>query len=78
MPAAPEQYQVRYKNGCVYTIMAHSVRGAANNFVYGTKTTPGYNVQKGDIFKVRKRLGGAAWTVYTRTKNGIRQIGEEA
>lgn len=70
MPAAPKQYQVRWSDGTVRIVMGHSLRGAARIFVTS------FAVNKGDIFKVRERLGGSAWTVFTRTKTGIRELGE--
>lgn len=68
MPALPRQFLIQYKDGTIRTVMAHSVRGAAKIFVMERQ------VEQGDKFSVKERLGGAEWTHYTRTKNGIREI----
>ena len=68
---AGKQFHVRHTDGTVRTVMAGTVRTAAQAFCAS------YAVERGGVFKVRLRLSGNPWSVFTRTKTGIRFLGEE-
>ena len=71
MASKPTQFQIRHTDGTVRTVLAHSLRGAARKFCMD------YAVERGGQFRVKGRLSGNPWTVFTRTKTGIRMLGEE-
>lgn len=71
MPKKATAWQVRHTDGTIRIVMAHSLRGAARIFCVT------YAVETAGVFKVKERLGGNAWTVFTRTKVGIRMLGTE-
>lgn len=71
MAIKPSQWHVRHTDGTVRTVLARTLKSAARTFCAS------YAVERGGTFKVRERLSGTPWTVFTRTKTGIRMLGEE-
>lgn len=61
-------YLVRWEDGTMRTIEAHSLRGAAALFV-GTYAAP-----VGARFCVKERGGGGEWTWFSRTQAGVRTL----
>lgn len=65
-----KMYLVRFlEAGTMYTVIAKTNRSAAKLFV--TR----YNVERGTDFAVKERGVSEDWTTYTRTVNGIRELG---
>lgn len=67
MPPTRQAYQIRWEDGTLRTVQAHSVRGAAVLFV-GTYAAP-----VGSRFAVKPR-GSGDWQWFSRTREGVRAL----
>lgn len=65
------QYLARsLEDGTMRTIMGYSLRGAARNFARQYRLTTGYQ------FQIRLRESGDAWSRFSVTSAGVRQLAD--
>ena len=63
-----EAYLIRWEDGTIRTVQAHSVKGAAGLFVAT------YAAPVGSRFGVKVRGGSESWAWFSRTSVGVRRV----